>query len=346
VRITKAQVIDRFLKESQKLSAEDRKNLLRELIQEAVLCHMVEVGLFEDMAFHGGTALRLLHRLDRFSEDLDMSLVRVQKSYDLASRMKLLKKSLSDSGLNLEFHDKCKADNPIKKFWINDSDFFTEYGDYFGDVIPGQKLKIKFELDVEPADHQAFETLAIQSHFAGKIFAHDLPTCMGQKIHAILCRGFSNDGGVFVKGRDFYDLEWYLKRGIKPNCKNLSGCLNRTGPWANQGIEVDETWITHEIARSLESKNFNNILSDLQTFIDAAEFKRIKSVWSAEYFNRLLNGLISPRKNLFPLRIDGSIARNNSISLKCDSCGRCLRGKRRRKHKVCSKCDPKYDRKI
>jgi hypothetical protein len=344
VKITKAQIVDRFLKESQALSSEDRKNLLRELLQEAVLCHMIEVGLFEEMAFHGGTALRLLHRLDRFSEDLDMSLVRSQKSYDLASRMKLLKKSLSDSGLDLEFQDKCKADNPIKKFWINDSGFFNEYGEYFGDVVPGQKLKIKFELDVEPADHQVFETVAVQSPFSGKVLAHDLPTCMGQKIHAILCRGYSSESGVFVKGRDFYDLEWYLKRKIKPNFENLSGCLNRMGPWAKQGLKVDQKWINHEIAKSLKSRNFENILADVHAFVDATEFKRIKTHWNAEYFNRLLTNKVSAAEDSEPITLNISSTQTTSAAFKCKNCGRYLRGKRRRSHKVCSVCDPKYGR--
>jgi hypothetical protein len=289
MKVTRDQIVDRFEKESLSLSSQDRKNLLRELLQEAILCHMIEVGLFKEMAFHGGTSLRLLHRLNRFSEDLDMSLISADRSFDLPKRMGQLEKSLVSAGINFEFNNRCKTDSAIKAFFINDVSFYVQFSEYFQDVIPGQKLKVKFELDVLPPAYQEFETVEIKSVFSGKVLAHNLSTCMGQKIHAILCRGATSTAGAFSKGRDFYDLEWYLQQGIIPNYKNLSGCLHRLGPWANQGLEIDAAWVKTELSIAMRTRNFKDILADVETFIDVREMKRIKASWSAEHFNRLLS---------------------------------------------------------
>lgn len=289
MKITRAQIVDRFAKEGKGLlSPEDRKNLLREIFQEAILCHMIEVGLFKEMAFHGGTSLRILHGLNRYSEDLDMSLIVADAAYDLPKRMGQLEKSLVAAGINFEFRDKCDPHSPIKQFFINDSSFYAQFGEQFPTVIPGQKLKIKFELDVLPPEHQEFESIAIRSLFSGKVWAHNLSTCMGQKIHAILCRGHSGTQGAFTKGRDFYDLEWYLQHGITPNYKNLGGCLNRMGPWASQNLEVDATWVKREINTSLSARDFKKVLDDLRPFIDKKEADRIQATWSVEYFDKLV----------------------------------------------------------
>lgn len=97
MKITKDQIVERFFSESKNMTSDSKKNLLRELLQEALLCHMKEIGLFEEMAFHGGTSLRLLYRTDRFSEDLDMSLISANENYKVTSRMDRLKKSMGQS---------------------------------------------------------------------------------------------------------------------------------------------------------------------------------------------------------------------------------------------------------
>jgi len=220
MRVTKSQLIERVRSESKGLSGDSKKNLLREVLQEAILCHMKEIGLFEDMAFHGGTSLRLLHRIDRSSEDLDMSLVTANADYDIETPMAMLEKSLRSSEINLEFQNKSKIGNPIKKFFINDSEILSHLSRDIGNVMAGEKIKIKFELDVLPSDHQSFVQAKIQSAFSAMVKAHDLSTCMGQKIHAVLCRGHFYQMDI-IKGRDLYDLEWYLEKGIKPNLNNL-----------------------------------------------------------------------------------------------------------------------------
>lgn len=288
--ISKVTAVERFKSESKGLSPNDQRNLIREILQEVILCHMKEIGLFNDLAFHGGTSLRLLHRIDRFSEDLDLSLITANGNYPFEAKMIHLEKSLQAVGYNFEFQNKIKKENPIKKYFINDVSFLNEFKDQIGNVIDGEKVKIKLELDVEPPDHQQFENRKIQSSFSADIFAHNLETCMGQKIHAVLCRAQSYGLDV-VKGRDLYDLEWYLDHKVKPNFQNLSACLNRIGPWKDQNLKVDASWVITEVDNCLSTKNFETILADIKPLIPASTFEKLESKWNLNYFKNLIRTL-------------------------------------------------------
>lgn len=288
MKISREQATLRFQKELSGLSTSDaRKNLLREILQEVILCHMKEAGLFEDMAFHGGTSLRLLHRIDRFSEDLDMSLLVAKENYDIAAKMKDLETSLVNSEFKLEFQNKSKPTKAIKVFYINDSDILNQFAREIGNVIVGEKIKIKFELDVLPSEDQLFTRSKIASEFSATVKAHDLTTCMGQKIHAVLCRSHFY-GMDIIKGRDLYDLEWYLEQGITPNYNNLRECLIRGGPWEKQKLQIDKAWVISEIHKSLQTKSFSTILEDLRPLVDSTIFQSISARWNKSYYSQLV----------------------------------------------------------
>lgn len=290
MNIKKDAALKRYKNDSTGLSSGDKRNLIREILQETILCHMKEENLFDHFAFHGGTSLRVLHGIDRFSEDLDLSLIKSNSVYAFSERMSELEESLKKAGFSFEFQNKCKPDNPIKKYFINDTSFLIEFKDQIGNVIDGEKIKIKLELDVEPPDHQEFETFEIKSEFSAKILAHNLSTCMGQKIHAVLCRGQSY-GMDIVKGRDLYDLEWYLNKGVKPNLRNLSSCLNRMGPWKDKGLNVDAKWIASSVNDCLSTKDFDAILSDIKPLVNAQTFDQLKSRWNFAHFSKIIQTL-------------------------------------------------------
>lgn len=288
MKVAREQATSRFQKEISGLSSSDaRKNLLREILQEVILCHMKEADFFKDMAFHGGTSLRLLYRTGRFSEDLDMSLLSANEGYDIATKMKDLEASMASSGFKFEFQNRSKPAKAIKAFFINDSDILNQFAREIGNVIDGEKIKIKFELDVVPSAHQVFTESAIKSVFSETVKAHDLATCMGQKIHAVLCRSHFY-GMDIIKGRDLYDLEWYLDQGIAPNYDNLRECLYRSGPWEKQELQIGRAWVIAEIHKSLQTKKFSAILADLRPLVDPAIFKTVSARWDKTYFSQLV----------------------------------------------------------
>ena len=292
MKISREQASARFQKESSTLGSSDaRKNLLRETLQEVILCHMKEAGLFEDMAFHGGTSLRLLHRIDRFSEDLDMSLFEANPNYDIVAKMKTLEASLLSSGFRFEFQNKSKVGKAIQTYYINDTDILNQFTREIGNVVPGEKIKIKFELDVLPSDYQVFTDSEIKSVFSATVRAHDLTTCMGQKTHAVLCRSHFY-GMDIIKGRDLYDLEWYLEKGVTPNYRNLGECLFRGGPWEKQKLQINKSWVVTEIHKSLQTKDFSVILDDLKPLVDSAIFQAVSGRWNKKYFSELVKDKI------------------------------------------------------
>ena len=111
---------------------------------------------------------------------------------------------------------------------------------------------------------------------------------MGQKIHAVLCRAQSYGLDV-VKGRDLYDLEWYLDHKVKPNFQNLGACLNRIGPWKDQNLKVDASWVITEVDKCLSTKNFETILADIKPLIPASTFEKVESKWNLNYFKNLFS---------------------------------------------------------
>lgn len=287
--IKRVQIIERFKNESVGLDETQQENLLRELLQEAILCHMKQCGFYEDMAFHGGTSLRILHRIDRFSEDLDFSLIRANDEYDVNAKLKQLAASLSSSGIILNVSAKEK-EGFIKKGWINDSSLCRELLSGSMKYSQGKKLKIKFELDVNPCDHQSFSTEKIKSLFSEDILAHDLSTCMAQKIHAVLCRGHGYGlGEGFVKGRDLYDLEWYLKSKTKPNVPHLALCLGRLGPWKDKGPKIDESWVSNALLEKINAIDFKAAISDMSGLVATSKMEDIGKSWTKSYFQKLLS---------------------------------------------------------
>ena len=288
MKVSREHAAARFQKESSALGSSDaRKNLLREILQEVILCHMKEADLFGDMAFHGGTSLRLLHRIDRFSEDLDMSLFSANEKYDIVAKMKTLEASLVSSDFKFEFQNKSKPGKAIQTFYINDSDILIQFMREIGNVVPGEKIKIKFELDVLPSDYQVFTDAQIKSVFSATVKTHDLTTCMGQKIHAVLCRSHFY-GMDIIKGRDLYDLEWYLEKGVTPNYRNLGECLHRGGPWEKQKLQINKSWVVTEIHKSLQTKDFSVILDDLKPLVDSTIFQAVSDRWSKNYFSNFV----------------------------------------------------------
>jgi predicted nucleotidyltransferase component of viral defense system len=196
-----------------------RLNVLREYIQEFVLRSLHESEAFYCLSFVGGTALRLLHGLPRFSEDLDFSLEKAT-GYRLSQWTAKIERDLSFAGFKVttSFNER----KTVHTVWIIFSEILHELE---LSAIPGQKLSIKLEIDSNPPAGARLETRIIQRHLIFTLRHHDLPSLMAGKVHALLTR-------PFLKGRDWYDLVWYLTKRpiIKPNLTLLEKALEQTSP--------------------------------------------------------------------------------------------------------------------
>ena len=192
-------------------------NLLREYLQAFVLRSLHESEAFVHLSFVGGTALRFLFNLPRFSEDLDFSL-ETPEGYKPIQWMKKVERDLSMAGFDpaIRWNDR----KTVHTAWIRIAAILNEIG---LSNLSEQKLSIKLEIDTHPPAGAELKTLIVNRYMIFSLRHHDLPSLMAGKIHALITR-------PYPKGRDWYDLLWYSAQRppVLPNLKLLQNALNQT----------------------------------------------------------------------------------------------------------------------
>ena len=241
-------------------SKEEKVNLIREFLQILVLKILRDKNAFLNIAFVGGTALRILYDLKRYSEDLDFSLVKKEK-YDFVVLLEGLKKELELYGL--------QTDLKYKTGIVNSSfiRFKNVLQPFVLDVHRDEKLSIKLEIDTNPPKGAHLEEKIINDYFIFNLKSYDLPSLMAGKLHAVMYRKYS-------KGRDFYDLVWYLTKNIKPNVTLLNNAIIQT---QKKDPEItEENWKKY-LLNSLKVLDYKKIQKDVSPFLmDKNEAEIIK----------------------------------------------------------------------
>ncbi len=232
----------------------DKLNHLREYLQHMILREMFEQNWLQELVYHGGTALSMIHDLPRFSEDLDFHLLRPEPDYLLENNIKILSKALKKNGYIVDLIP--KLDGNIKGVWIKFKGLLYEAG-----ISPhkNQNLSIKLEIDVNPPPGYKTGTRAIDKFFPFVVNHHDLLSFFAGKLHAVLQRSWT-------KGRDFFDLNFFINRWpeIAPNMEYLNNALRQTG---YKGDMVNtENWKQLTIAR-LEEIDWKVVQQDVELFI-------------------------------------------------------------------------------
>lgn len=259
-------------------TAEQEKDALREIIQEIALVGLWRAKFFEHAAFYGGTALRILYSLDRFSEDLDFTLLRPKADFTLAAYCSSVREELLAYGLDAEVERKEKKNQSSTESAFIKSDTLVhliKIGSPFR-ATKGELLKVKFEVDTSPALGFATEVKQFFWPQAFSVTTCDLPSLFAGKLHAAFCR----DRVVNVKGRDFYDLLWYVGRGIKPNYSYLEAKLRQSGNWPEQesfDIAAFSAWALSRLSQI----DIDAAKRDVERFVPDP---RVLAGWSREAF--------------------------------------------------------------
>lgn len=278
-------IVTEMLKKYSTESVFDKKNAVKEIMQELVLCGLSRAGFFKHAAFYGGTALRIFYGLDRFSEDLDFSLTAPDPDFELSEYFPDLKKELASYGLNVEISEKRKTkESPVRSAFLkgNTKEHFLLF--YASDsatagIAGDEMIKIKFEVDTNPPDGANFEHKYRLLPSPYEITLYDMPSLFAGKVHAVICRAWKSR----VKGRDLYDYLFYLSRGTKLNIGHLKARLVQSEAWKN------EDNFTVEDAKRLLCERFDTIdyeqaKNDVRPFIkDAAAL----GIWNADFFKRI-----------------------------------------------------------
>lgn len=228
-------------------------NRLREYLQALVLRSLHEAEAFRPLAFVGGTALRFLHGLARFSEDLDFSLVS-GAGYAGREWMTRVKRDLAFAGFEPQVT--WKESRTVHAGWIRLPGILHEAG---LSAMPGEKLAVKVEIDTRPPVGGRCERRVVTRHVTFLLQHYDLPSLMAGKIHAAACRGYP-------KGRDWYDLAWYLSQrpAVKPNLVLLQNALDQT---EGTGRHEARRWPLL-LRRKLDASDIGALEKDVRPFLE------------------------------------------------------------------------------
>ncbi len=266
-------ILERFRAQAPK-TAQLERHVLREILQEIALAALARAGFFKQGAFHGGTCLRILHGVRRFSEDLDFVLKEPAPDFDWSRYEKVLVDEFRLYGIELEISERA-AKTAIHALWLKD----TSLGRILKLAHPlrsGQKIAVKLEVDCNPPLGSTFETGYITFPVPFSLLAQDLESGFASKLHALMCRDY-------VKGRDWYDLIWYVRRRVCPRLELLENAIDQQGPWAGKKLKVDIAWLTAELENTVESVDFQQARRDVERFLDETELRGLE-VWGRDFF--------------------------------------------------------------
>lgn len=267
----------------------DRKNAMKEIMQEIVLCGLSRAGFFKKAAFYGGTALRIFYGLDRFSEDLDFSLESADLNFDLASYFPMLEKEVKAFGLNLEIQEKEKTkEGTIRSAFLKGNTkehllLFYADENAAGSVAKNETVKIKFEVDINPPAFATFEHKYRLLPVPYEVRLYDVPSLFAGKIHAVLCRAWKSR----VKGRDLYDYVFYLSRGSAVNQRHLRERLIDSG-YISQSEDCSLAAIKRMLSERFDSIDYAQARHDVEPFIHDST---VMDVWSPGFFKQITENL-------------------------------------------------------
>ncbi len=284
------EAIARMLARYERRRVEDDVKALREILQEIALLGLWRSRFFEKAAFYGGTALRILYGMDRYSEDLDFSLLKPAAEFDLSRYCNALEKEIRSFGFEANVTGKSKrgqsaiqsaflkADTLKHLLVINTTEALT------GSIPPGQVLKIKIEVDTDPPSGFDTETRFLLQPIPFSVRAFALSDMFAGKMHAVLCRNWKNR----VKGRDWYDLVWYAANHPQLHLEHLeqrmiqSGHLKRTEKLTPEKLSAIEESV-------IERLDVNQAKREVEPFVKDPE---TLTVWSHDFFRDILHRIV------------------------------------------------------
>lgn len=232
-----------------------RLNLVREYVQAHILRSAQEAGAFAAWAFQGGTALRFLHGLRRFSEDLDFALERPEHDGGLESVARQVKRDFELAGYSVEVT--LRTGRVVHTAMVKLPGLLRDAGLA---AQRGAKLHIRMEVDTRPPAGAVMETRLITRHFPISFRVHDLGSCMAGKIHALLSR-------PYTKGRDLYDLAWYLTRPERPS-PNFDLLRNALAQTRWEGPEVEPGTWREVLVQQVASLDWGAVVADVEPFLE------------------------------------------------------------------------------
>ena len=278
-----AQMIAKY--ECQRL--EDTVRALREIMQEIALLGLWRSKFFENAAFYGGTAMRVLYRLDRFSEDLDFSLLKPIKDFDISKYLAALQKELEAFGFDVRAEQRNKAVKSaiqsafLKANTLNQLLVIETAEEILHEVPRGQVLKIRLEIDTDPPPGFSTQTKYLLQPIPFAVRAYALPDLFAGKMHAVLCRRWKTR----VKGRDWYDLVWYAAHHPQLHLSHLEQRMRQSGHWKEEKALSEESF--EALAQNaIDRLDVDQARKEVEPFVSNPASLEI---WSHDFFRDVVS---------------------------------------------------------
>lgn len=262
------EIYDRMLAAYELTDTTKRRHAIFEVNQQIVLAGLYNGGFFDKAAFYGGTCLRIFHGLNRFSEDLDFSLLKADNSFDFTQYFQPIIDAFAIVGRRVDITKKDK-----KSFGRVESAFLKDNTDVFDVSFQTDKsIKIKIEVDTRPPmKFQTEQKLLLQPHaFMTRCFT--LPDLYAGKMHALVYRAWKNR----VKGRDWYDFVWYVSNNVPLDFNHLA---ERVREFNGEDINTESFMV--KLKERLATADINQVRSDVLPFI---RNPRELDLWSNDFF--------------------------------------------------------------
>lgn len=279
-------IIEERIKEYKPNNKIEELNALKEIAQEIILSALSRAEFFKYAAFQGGTCLRIVHGLSRFSEDMNFVLFKSNSHFQWRQFSKEIELEFSGYGFNTELVDKSNADDIVKKAFLKDESFGQVLKlIYERNSSDAQVIKIKLEIDTNPPAGSTYATNVIHFPEPFSIVTQDIPSLLAGKIHALLCR-------EYVKGRDWYDLVWYFSKKPNVNLYLLQNALFQLGPWKNEHLNVDNEWVATKLKEKADSLNWESVKDDVRPFLREKQLRSL-DLWDKAFIKECISRLFT-----------------------------------------------------
>lgn len=265
------EIFNQMLSAYDRTTEQQKRNAIFEVNQQIILAGLYNGGFFNEAAFYGGTCLRIFHGLQRFSEDMDFSLLAPNEDFDFTKYFQPIIDQFALVDRNVEIKKKDK-----KNFGKEESAFLKDNTDVYDITFQTEKsIKIKIEVDTQPpmSFHTEQKLLLLPESFMTRCFT--LPCLYAGKMHALVYRAWKNR----VKGRDWYDFEWYVRHNVPLNFTHLH---ERALQFNNEDITKES--FLEKLNEHLATTDINQVKADVLPFI---RNPKEMAIWSNDYFLQL-----------------------------------------------------------
>ncbi|HET6244679.1 MAG: nucleotidyl transferase AbiEii/AbiGii toxin family protein [Bacteroidetes bacterium] len=281
-------MIKEWIESYQPKNKTQAQQALREIMQEIALAGLYRAGFFEKAAFYGGTALRIFYGLPRYSEDLDFSLLKSNPDFSFDNYVDAMLMEFEALGMKVSMKSKEKsAASSIESAFLKSETLWKELILTQMPIIKGEeqiiRLKIKLEIDTHPPLGFNTEEKLLLKPFSCYVKCFTLPDLFAGKMHALLYRKWKNR----VKGRDWYDLEWYIRHAIPLNSSHFMIRAVQSGDWKAAELISNEK-VIQLLSNKIKQVSFSQIKEDIIRFIPDP---KVLDIWSENYFLDLIKHL-------------------------------------------------------